>query len=218
MNTSDSLTQTPVVPLLPSARVGGNLLAWLRQRDFIVRVLGSALCLSLLLNLVQFVPLVMALKRGVAVIAIDPLHNIFLTEGQPLNAAPELQEDEAQDATDALLARDPAGFRYAKRLPRLFARGTQALAQQLRLNEEADFTQRRLRQTPEIARIEVRTSQWSGVDVVVTGRLERSGFLAGQPVQEWVPFTLKLTFTPNRNLLQATRYPLIVTQFNLTYL
>src|ERR1039458_1544399 len=158
MNTSDSLTQTPVVPLLPSARVGGNLLAWLRQRDFIVRVLGSALCLSLLLNLVQFVPLVMALKRGVAVIAIDPLHNIFLTEGQPLNAARELQEDVAQDATDALLARDPAGFRYAARLPRLFARGTQALAQQLRLNEEADFTQRRLRQTPEIARIAVRTS------------------------------------------------------------
>jgi hypothetical protein len=56
------------------------------------------------------------------------------------------------------------------------------------------------------------------VEVVVTGRLERSGFLAGQPVQEWVPFTLKLTFTPNRNLFQATRYPLIVTQFNLTYL
>jgi hypothetical protein len=218
MNTTDPLNQMPVVPLLPTVRVGGSLLAWLRQRDFLLCALVGALCLSLVLNLVQSVLLMMVVKKRVIVFAIDPAKNMFLAEGQPLSQSQELHQSAAQDATDTLLARDPAGFRYLARLPRLFSRVTQDLAQQLRLNEEADFTQRQLRQTPEIARIEVRTSTWSGVEVVVTGRLERSGQLAGQPVQESVPFTLKLTFTPNLDLLQATRYPLIVTDFNLTYL
>ena len=206
-----------VVPLLPSAQVGRSLASWLRQRDFIVRVLGGGLLLSLLLNLALSVLVTVAVKRRIQVVALDPAHNPFISEGQPLTEARELHEAIAQDATASLLERGPEGFRYAARLPRLFSRGTQVLAQQLRQNEEADFAQRQLRQTPEIARVEVRTSQWAGVQVVVTGQLDRSGHLAGQPVEEFVPFTLKLNLTRNRDLLQATRYPLIVTAFNLTY-
>lgn len=218
MNNSESLHQTPVVPLLPTSRIGGSLRTWLRQRDFLLRALITALCLSLLLNLTQGVLLIKVVKKRVVVIVLDPAKNTFVAEGQPLGQAEELHQSVAQDATDTLLARNPAGFRYLARLPRLFSPQMQDVAQQLRLNEEADFTQRQLRQQAEIARIEVRTSNWSGVEVVVTGRLERAGQLAGQPVLESLPFTLKLTLTPNRNLLQATRYPLIVTDFNLTYL
>lgn len=218
MDNSESLHQTPVVPLLPTIRVGGSFRAWLRQRDFLLRALVTALCLTLFLNLTQCVLLIKVVKKRVVVVVLDPNKKTWLGDGQPLDEATELHQSMAQDATDTLLSRNPAEFRYLARLPRLFSRDMQPVAQQLRLNEEADFTQRQLRQTPEIARIEVRTSTWSGVEVVVTGRLERWGELAGQPVHEFVPFTLKLTLTPNRDLLQATRYPLIVTDFNLTYL
>jgi hypothetical protein len=51
----------------------------------------------------------------------------------------------------------------------------------------------------------------------VTGHLVRSGLFAGQPLLEVVPFTLRLTLTRNPDLLQAGRYPVVVTAFTLQY-
>ena len=87
----------------------------------------------------------------------------------------------------------------------------------MRRSEDPDFVQRQLRQVPEINAIEVRTSQWSGTEALVSGQLLRAGHFAGQPVDESVPFTLRLTCSPNRDLAHGSRYPVIIIAFTLTY-
>ena len=215
--TSDPLNQLHVTPLLPPDRVGRKLGHWLRNRDFIVRVLSATALLSLLLNLALCILMVRILTRDTVAVVLDCAGNIILAEGQPLIAASELNEQIAKQATTVLLTRNPKGFRFAENLPQLFSSGTQTLAEQLRQNEQPDFALRQLRQEPDVARIEVRSSEWSGVEVVVKGVLRRTGRFDGQAVDESVPFTLNLKFTRNRNLLRSNRYPLIVSVFNLTY-
>jgi len=214
---TESLLQTPVVPLLPSARAGHSLLHWLRQRDFIQRALGIGIIGSLLVNLALCVLLLVMAQRRVQFVALSPSRICFIAEGASLAEARELHEEIAEGAATVLLSRGPDGFQFTSTLPRIFSPATRMLAEQLRQNEEPDFKQRQLRQNVEIGHIDVRTSQWSGIEVHVTGHLIRTGTLAGQPVNEVVPFTLRLNLSANPNLLRSARYPLIVTAFTLTY-
>jgi hypothetical protein len=214
---AEPLQQIPVVPLLPSARTGRSLLQWLRQRDFIFRAFGFGFLGSLLVNLALCVALLVLLRTRVQFVALTQSGICFVGEGVSLAEARELHEEIAESAATVLLSRGPDGFRAASTLPRLFSPATRMLAEQLRENEQADFKQRQLRQSAEVGHIDVRTSQWSGIEALVTGQLIRTGSLAGQPVNEVVPFTLRLNLSANPDLLRAARYPLIVTTFTLSY-
>ena len=214
---TEALNQFETKPLLPPVRTGWKLAVWLRNRDFMMRAMALTTLFSLSLCFALCVLLVRVLNQGTVCCVLDPAQNVFVVAGKTVNAAHELDEEIAKQAAVALLTRTPKGFRFADSLPLLFSRGTQVLAEQLRQNEQPDFTQRQLHQEPEIARIEVRSSQWSGVSVVVKGVLARTGNFGGQLVEETVPFTLDLKFTRNRDLLRSGRYPLSVNSFTLTY-
>ena len=217
MNPDETLQQTPITPLLPTETVGGGLARLLGQREFILRVLAGGLLLSLLLCAILGAGLLTALHKRTQIVVLDPSGGLASGEGESWKEARELHEEIARLATAALLTRTPNGFELGNFQALLFEREPLALAQQLRLNEQPDFAQRQLRQSPEIARIETRTSAWSGIEALVAGHLVRTGQFGGQPVDEIIPFTLRLTLAPNPDYARARRYPLIVTTFTLNY-
>ena len=74
-----------------------------------------------------------------------------------------------------------------------------------------------MQQKPQITRIEAIATRQNEVQVQVTGQLARWGMVQKSPFSDAVPFTLRLVFQLNPDLLRNRRQPLVLTQFNLHY-
>jgi hypothetical protein len=151
----EPLRVTPVPPPpLPASPAGRGLAAWLRRREVGLRLLAALAGVSLLLALLLAGLLWVLVGQRTQFVVLDRAGNVECAPGVSFVEARELHTDLALLATTALLSRGPKDFDLAELFPRLFARPTQALAQQLHQNEQPDFEQRQLRQKPEVIRIE----------------------------------------------------------------
>lgn len=203
-----------VASVEPAGRQFG---AWLRQRDLLVRFLASVTLLSLLLCVGLCVALVYEARQRVQGVWIDAGRNSGTFTITPFEEATEIHTDTAKFATEALLARGPKELDLPELLSRLYSRQTQALAEQLRQQEQPDFVQRQLHQKPEITSVEAVATHATSVEVKVRGQLHRAGQLGGQPLNDDFPFTLRLSLVFNPDRLRAARYPLMVSSFTLVY-
>ncbi len=214
----EALQQTPVSPApLPNLQAGLRIHTWLLQREFVIRAFAVLAGLGLVVAMVAMAIALVALRKRTQVVTLLPNHTTVLTEGTALEEAHELHEETAVLATTALLTRGPKGFDLAELLPRLFSKGTQVLAERLRQNEQAEFTDRQWQQKPSISRVEILETGGAAVQVHVTGHLVRSGPFAGNNLESVVPFSLRLALVQNPDFFQARRHPQSVAAFNLTY-
>lgn len=212
----EALNNTPVPPApLPNAQAGLRLSGFFRHRDFVQRALIAMAGLGLLTALAATLVALALIRQRIQVVALASNRTIILAEGSPLDDARELQEEIALLATSTLLTRGPKGPDFAELLPRLFSKDTQALAEQLRQNEQAEFAERQWQQKVVVQQVEA--LHGAVAEIRVGGYVVRAGPFGGDRLESVLPFSLRLTLTRNRDLLGSRRYPFIVTAFTLTY-
>ena len=139
--------------------------------------------------------------------------------GRPtsLAEAKDVQVEQSLLATQALLQRSAADFDWPELLEAHFSRPALAQAAALKASEAQEFHDKGISQKAHVRQIEALDTRPDQVRVAITGRLERHCVLQQQPFTEQVPFTLRLNFRLNPDVLGARRHPLVVTDFELTY-
>jgi hypothetical protein len=215
----EPLDQTEVASApFATVETGAQLLRVLRRRDFTLRGVTIIALISMVANLAMAVALLGVIGRGVIVIGLTPDGGgTIITNGTTLNESRDLKTQAAKLATVTLLDRSPQGSHFIEWKSQLFSRETQALAEQLWLNEQSEFNQRQWQQQTRVLQMDFLDVKGAAVDAVVTGELIRSGPFAGQSTDHRVPYTLHLRLVRNPDLLRSTMYPWFVVAFDLKY-
>lgn len=130
-----------------------------------------------------------------------------------LAALTNLHVRAAEDVTQALLNRNPAGFDQPERITLLFqpeaARRAQADCDQ----ESPDRRLRQLHEKAQITRLQYLEASNQRILFTVHGYLVQSGAFNGQPLVNSLPFQLDLELVPNPNLTLQAAFPLVVHRY-----
>lgn len=120
----------------------------------------------------------------------------------------------AEDVTQALFNRNPAGFDQPDRIPLLFlpeaARQAEADCEEQSSEREA----RQLRQKPEITRLQYLEVSDERILFTVRGQLVQAGVFNGQALVNALPFQLNMALVPNPNLMLQAAFPLVVSRYH----
>jgi len=116
----------------------------------------------------------------------------------------------AEDVTQALLNRNPAGFDQPERITLLFR---PEAARRARADCDRETPERQLRQLQEkaqITRLQYLEASNHRILFTVQGLLMQSGAFNGQPLVNSLAFQLDLELVPNPNLTLQAAFPLVV--------
>ncbi len=130
-----------------------------------------------------------------------------------LTQATNVQLRTAEDATRALLDRQPNDFDRPQLVAELFLPGAFAKAREWAEQERPERVARMLHQKAEPSRYQLAKLNDERVLATVSGQLVLAGSVGGQPLADSAKFTLELQLVPNPDLANNARTPLVVSNF-----
>ena len=202
---------------LPPAKPRLDPAAFLAGRDRLARWALLVAALSLACTALSSVLTLTRGQKEVLFVVLDPNGDVFVVPGAKFVEAKELHVQQSLLAATALLLRNPKDFDQLEILQSFCSPTAWTQARALKAAEAGEFEARQMQQKPIITRIEAISTRQSEVQVQVTGQLARWGLVQKASFSEAVPFTLRLVFKANPDLLRNRRQPLVLTQFTLHY-
>lgn len=190
---------------------------FLANKDRLARWCVAALLVSGAVNVLALALLFQTAAQPPWFVTLDPLSGPEGGQGTSFEKAREIHIRQALDAASVLLYRSQGEFDFGERLPDLFALPAVQAANKLKADEAQEFRDKAISQKAHIARVEALETRPDLVRVAVSGKLVRNGQFHQHPFTEVIPFTLRLTFRFNPDLLCRGRFPTLVEEFQLKY-
>jgi hypothetical protein len=167
----------------------------------------------LLLSALDRYHLVSQFKERERIVILDPSGTYYVSPLLQFQEARQLHVQQAELATTAFLERNPKDFDNSDLLKLMFLKKALAKAQDERISEEVEFRAKQLHQKAEIGQIDILATREDQVLANVTGQVIRVGIFQGRSFTEAFPFTLRLLFLRNPNIIQNGRFPTAVADF-----
>ncbi|MDB6175545.1 MAG: hypothetical protein JWL59_4856 [Chthoniobacteraceae bacterium] len=183
------------------------------DRDRLARWWFGCTCAVLIFAAVDRYRLVNAFKRREQVIVIDPAGTFYVSPLLKFQDANALHAQQSTLATIAFLERNPKDFDHGELLKQLFLKSAMEKAQAQRISEDAEFKAKQLHQKVEIGRIDILETRAESVLTQVSGQLIRTGIFQEKAFTEALPFTFKLKFQRNPNMVENGRFPTAIKDF-----
>ena len=213
METTDlKTTPTNPVPATP-ARKGFDFTRLLVLHDRLPWFWFFFTVTVLLLSAIDRYHIISQFKERERVVIIDPSGTYYVSPLLKFSEAKQLHVQQAELATTAFLERNPKDFDNADLLKLMFLRKAYNKAQDERISEEVEFRAKQLHQKAEIGQIDILATRENQVLANVTGQVIRVGIFQGRSFTEAFPFTLRLLFLRNPNIIQNGRFPTAVADF-----
>jgi hypothetical protein len=167
----------------------------------------------LLLSALDRYHLISQSKERERIVILDPSGTYYVSPLLKFQEARQLHVQQAELATTAFLERNPKDFDNPDLLKLMFLKKAYNKAQDERISEEVEFRAKELHQKAEIGQIDILATRDNEVLANVTGQVIRVGVFQGRSFTEAFPFTLRLLFLRNPNIIQNGRFPTAVADF-----
>jgi hypothetical protein len=162
---------------------------------------------------------VQAMKQKERAVILDGTGNVIYAPILGFEEASQLQAYHVRLACLALLQRNPNGLDFPELLEKLFLESARNQARKVLQADQQDFLQRQVHQKVEIGQINVLdTKTLDGFEAYLCeakGQIIQTGRINDLAFVEPSPFTLRLLFLRNKDLLSNAKLPLAVQQFEL---
>lgn len=167
----------------------------------------------LLLSAFDRYHLISQFKERERIVILDPSGTYYVSPLLKFQEARQLHVQQAELAAMAFLERNPKDFDNPDLLKTMFLKKAYNKAQDERISEQVEFRAKQLHQKAEIGQIDILATRENQVLANVTGQVIRVGIFQGKAFTEAFPFTLRLLFLRNPNIIQNGRFPTAVADF-----
>ena len=167
----------------------------------------------LVLSAIDRYHLISQFKQRERVIIMDPSGTYYVSPLLKFQEARQLHVQQAELATMAFLERNPKNFDNPDLLKLMFLKKAYEKAQDERISEAVEFRAKQLHQKAEIGQIHILATRDNQVLADVTGQVIRAGIFQGKAFTEAFPFTLRMLFLRNPDMIMNGRFPTAVADF-----
>jgi hypothetical protein len=167
----------------------------------------------LLLSAIDRYHIISQFKQRERIVIMDPSGTYYVSPLLKLEEARQLHVQQAELAAIAFLERNPKDFDNPDLLKLMLLKKAFEKAQDERISEEPEFRAKQLHQKAEIGQIDILSTRDNQVLAAVSGQVIRAGIFQGKAFTEAFPFTLRLLFLRNPDMIMNGRFPTAVADF-----
>lgn len=167
----------------------------------------------LVLSAIDRYHIISQFKQRERIVIMDPSGTYYVSPLLKFEEARQLHVQQAQLAAMVFLERNPKDFDNPDLLKLMFLKKAFEKAQDERISEEPEFRAKQLHQKAEIGQINILATRDNQVLAAVTGQVIRAGIFQGKAFTEAFPFTLRLLFLRNPDMIMNGRFPTAVADF-----
>jgi hypothetical protein len=202
---------------LPPAARGFNGPGFFAHKDRLARLCILVTLASIVCSILTHIELLTAMQRDTRVMVLDGAGNVYIGAARAFADSKELLTQQAYQAAQALLLRNPRDFDEPELLKLFFSTEGLVQAAALKAAEARAFDEMQFQQKPQIKRLDIRQSRPGEFQAHITGDALRDGIFQGKTFRDVVPFSLDLVLRRNPDLLHNRLQPTLVAAFTLNY-